>query len=298
MTVLTRRRFLTISAACAAMPAAASSSAQWRGIALGAPASLRLEGLTGVQAAPIFAAVEAELNRLEDIFCLYRPHSQISQLNRTGHLNAPAPELLEVLSLCSALHEASGGAFDPTIQPLWLALASGAENPSVERAHATIGWNNVHVGSDEIRLPYPRHSAITLNGIAQGAITDRIAALLRSFDLRDVLVDMGEVAALGQRYTSEPWRVGLAAPDGTVAKRIRLQDRAVATSAPGGTMLQGKHGHILNPKGHKVTRHAVSVSAPQAVVADGLSTALCLTPDSGANALASRFPGAKIEMLL
>ena len=54
MTVLTRRRFLAISAACAALPACAGTFAQWRGIALGAPASLRLEGKTDAQAAPVF----------------------------------------------------------------------------------------------------------------------------------------------------------------------------------------------------------------------------------------------------
>ncbi len=296
MTLLTRRRFLAISAACAAVPAAAGNVAQWRGIALGAPASLRLEGSTDAQAAPIFAAVEAELNRLENIFSLYRTHSQISQLNRIGHLVTPAPELLEVLSLCSTLHDASGGVFDPTIQPMWLALASGAAGSQVERARQTIGWDKIHVSAGEIRLPHPGRSAITLNGIAQGAITDRISALMRSFDLRDVLVDMGEVAALGQRSNGEPWRVGLAKSDGAVAKRITLQDRAVATSAPEGTMLQGDQGHILNPKGLGAPYQAVSISASQAALADGLSTALCLTPRAKANALISRFPGARIEM--
>ncbi len=298
MTILTRRRFLTISAACAALPAAAGSFAQWRGVALGAPASLRLDGLTDTQAAPIFAAVEAELNRLENIFSLYRTQSQISQLNRTGHLNAPAPELLEVLSLCSTLHDASGGAFDPTIQPLWLALASGAAQPKLERARQVIGWDKVHVGADEIRLPQPGSSAITLNGIAQGAITDRIAALLRSFDLRDVLVDMGEVAALGRHRTGEPWRVGLAGPDGTVAKRITLQDRAVATSAPDGTRLNAELGHILNPLGAGPTHQAVSVSAPKAVFADGLSTALCVMPASDIPQALARFPDARVEMVI
>ncbi|WP_241484112.1 FAD:protein FMN transferase [Ruegeria sp. ANG-R] len=82
MTLLSRRRFLTISAACAAVPArVAHAAAHWSGIALGAPASLRLEGLSDTEAAPIFAAVEAELNRLEDIFSLYRPDSEISRLN-------------------------------------------------------------------------------------------------------------------------------------------------------------------------------------------------------------------------
>ncbi|MEX0308386.1 MAG: FAD:protein FMN transferase [Ruegeria sp.] len=299
MTLLSRRRFLTISAACAALPAGtASAAAQWSGIALGAPASLRLEGLSNAEAAPIFAAVEAELNRLEDIFSLYRPTSQISRLNQSGILTAPAPELLNVLSLCSALHDASGGAFDPTVQPLWLALAKGASQNDIGRARQLVGWKEVSIGTDAIRLPHPGLSAITLNGIAQGAITDRIAALLRSFDLYNVLVDMGEVAALGRRNTGELWRIGLAGPDGTVAKQIMVQDRAIATSAPGGTKLRGNPGHILNPQGHSITHKAVSISAPQAVLADGLSTTLCLTPGNEVSTIVSQFPGAQVEMLI
>ncbi|SDX25902.1 thiamine biosynthesis lipoprotein [Ruegeria halocynthiae] len=299
MTLLTRRRFLTISAACAAVSArAAPASAQWAGIALGAPASLRLEGLSPTEAAPIFAAVEAELNRLEDVFSLYRPESEISRLNQTGILTSPDPELLNVLSLCSALHTASDGAFDPTVQPLWLALANGASQAEIDRVRHLIGWDEVSVDIDAIRLPHRGRSAITLNGIAQGAITDRIAALLRSFDLQDVLVDMGEIAALGRRNSGELWRIGLSGPDGTIAKRIRVQDRAVATSAPAGTILRGNQGHILNPQGKNPTHKAASVSAPQAALADGLSTALCLMPVSDATTMVSRFPGSQIEMLI
>ncbi len=296
MTRLTRRRFLTISAACAAAPALADTSAQWRGIALGAPASLRLEGLSETEAAPIFAAVERELDRLEEIFSLYRTTSQISRLNQTGVLTTPAPEMLNLLSLCTALHDASGGAFDPTVQPLWLALATGATRSEVDRARESIGWGQVSIGTDAIRLPRPGLSAITLNGIAQGAVTDRIADLLRSYGLRDVLVDMGEITALGRRGADAPWRVGLVGPDGTVAKRIRLQDRAVATSAPGGTLLQGDQGHILSPQGNNTACQAVSVSAPLAALADGLSTALCLTPETELTRVMSRFPEARVEM--
>lgn len=297
MTLLTRRRFLTISAACAAVPAMAGTSAQWRGIALGAPASLRLEGLSDEHAAPIFAAVEEELNRLENIFSLYRPASELSRLNRDGTLTAPAPELLSVLSLCSALHDASGGAFDPSIQPVWAALARRASMADIAVARGTVGWRKVSFDAGEVRLPQPRLSALTLNGIAQGAITDRIAALLRSFGLRNVLVNMGEIAALGQRGGGDGWRVGLLDADGAVDKRIKLQDRAVATSAPAGTMLGQQQGHILSPGSQSVLHSAVSVSAPEAAVADGLSTALCLVPRPQIDDVLNHFSDARLEML-
>lgn len=299
MTRLSRRRFLTISAVCAALPTVARAApvAQWRGTALGAPASLQLVGLSDAQAAPIIAALEAELDRLENIFSLYRPDSQLSRLNRDGILSAPAPELLQVLTQSAALHDATGGAFDPTVQPLWMALATGAPDTEVAHARALVGWRGVSVSAGAVRLPHPGRSALTLNGIAQGAVTDRIAALLRAQGLTDVLVDMGEIAAIGGRADGSDWRVGLAGPEG-VARRIELRDRAVATSAPDATQLAGRHGHILGPQGQPVRHRAVSVSAPDAALADGLSTALCLLPSDRIAPVLQRFPDARLEMLI
>ena len=286
MTLLNRRRFLTITAAAFAVPAgAAAPAARWRGSALGAPASLTIAGMTAAEAAPLFAAVEAELSRLEDIFSLYRPQSEISRLNAAGRLTAPSPELLQVLSLCGSLHEASGGAFDPTVQSLWTGGAPAA------------GWRSVSVSPAEVRLT-GKDAALTLNGIAQGAVTDRIAALLRSHGLRDVLVDMGEVAALGSRAPGQPWRAGIGAPDGRIFERLTLSDRTLATSAPFAPLYAGQTGrsHILPPdSSHRLRQQLVAVSAPAAAVADGLSTALCLLDEDAIQSALNRFTGARLE---
>lgn len=294
MIALSRRRFLTISAAAVALPAGAGvPDAQWRGNALGADASMRLVGLSPSDADRIFAQVEAELARLEMIFSLYRPDSSVSRLNEQGSLTAPEPELLQVLSLCNNLHQASGGAFDPTIQPLWWALANAHGPREVAEAKAKIGWTNLRVDTAEIRFEKPG-MAITLNGIAQGEVTDRIAALLRSHGLRDVLVDIGEILALGHRGDGAAWRAGVADPNGRIRHRVSLSDRALATSATHGTRLQ-QGGHILSPTGIQVDDRLVSVSANSAAVADGLSTALCLVPGEEAADVLARFPGARLE---
>ncbi|MGR3761789.1 FAD:protein FMN transferase [Roseobacteraceae bacterium NS-SX3] len=300
MTPLTRRRFLTISASAAALGASAvpSQAANWRGVALGARASMRLEGISAQSAAPLFAAVEAELARLEGIFSLYRPESQLSVLNGDGRLQAPAPELLDLLSLCSALHGATGGAFDPSIQPLWAAVAQGAPKPALDRARVLSDWRGVRFDSAKVHFARPG-MALTLNGVAQGAITDRIAALLRAQGYGNVLIDMGEIAALGSRAAGGGWRAGIAAPDGRVLQRVTLRDRALATSAPEGTRIgpDGAGGHILHPQGHAPLHRLASVSAPSAAVADGLSTALCLLPEKAARQAVAQFPGARIELL-
>ncbi|WP_170423941.1 FAD:protein FMN transferase [Ruegeria arenilitoris] len=298
MSVLTRRRFLTISAACAAMPTTTVAVAQWRGIALGAPASLRLEGLTNTEAAPIFAAVEAELDRLEAIFSLYRTESELSRLNASGRLKHPSPELLGLLSLCAVLHDVSEGAFDPTIQPLWNALAKGAGELELQAAQDAVGWQKVSVASDEIRLHSSGIAALTLNGIAQGEVTDRIVDLLRSIGLQSVLVNMGEIAGLGWQNDGADWQVGLAGPNDVVLSSIELQNRAVATSVPGAMRMAEMSGHIFDPRSLVAFHEAVSISAPTAALADGLSTTLCVTPTERINAIMSRFPDAKLEMLV
>ena len=296
---------MTIAAASAMVAGGAAEAApvtHWQGRALGAPASMQLTGLDPAEAQGIFRAVERELARLERIFSLYRPHSQISQLNRAGLLRAPAPELLEVLSLCDGLNRASNRAFDPTIQPLWQAHAAATEagrslSPAEGAAlTARCGWHRLSYGPDEIGLP--AGGALTLNGVAQGYITDRIAALLRARGLRDVLIDMGEIAAIGDK----PWQVGIALPDGRVVERIALHERALATSAPMGTVLSplAGLGHILDPRdpAAQVSHRLVTVSGPSAAVADGLSTALCLMQADEMASCLAHYPDATLETLI
>ncbi len=294
---LHRRRFLTITAAALGAPmAAAATTVSWRGSALGAVASITLGGTGRAAAAETFAAVAAEVDRLEDIFSLYRPTSALSRLNRDGRIDAPPPELVMLLELCDALHRVTGGAFDPTVQPVWRALAEGRSPEAAKRA---VGWDGVEVTPKRITLTRPG-MALTLNGIAQGEITDRVAALLVARGYRDVLVDMGEIAAGGTR-AGAPWRVDVAAPDGRVLRRLRLSDRALAVSATAGTVLgpDAMAGHILDPRpgGSGPAHRLVAVSAPRAAVADGLSTGCCLlTAPLAARAVAG-CAGARLEEL-
>ena len=126
--------------------------------------------------------------------------------------------------------------------------------------------------------------AITLNGIAQGYITDRIVDILREAGIDRSLVDMGETRAMGDRPDGGPWIVGLEDPihSGRVAQRIEIENQAVATSGGYGTQFDaaGHFNHLFDPAtGGTSWRYlSVSVVAPTATVADALSTAFSLMP--------------------
>lgn len=303
---MNRRRFLTITTATATLALAAPLAAQpprlrqWHGVALGSAATIALDH---PDADRLIGLARAEIDRLENVFSLYRPDSALSRLNRTGGLDAPPFELLDCLSLCGRVNAASGGRFDPTIQPLWQAhaeaWASGhAPDPArLETARRLTGWAGVSASPGVIRLSRPG-MALTLNGVAQGVIADRVADLLRAEGLTAVLVDTGEIVARGNAPDGRSWPVTL-----TSGKRLALRDRALASSSPRGTVFDaaGQQGHILDPQSGQPARAAfdlVSISAPRAGLADALSTAACLMPNSAEVAsLIGQFPDTKIEAL-
>lgn len=297
MTRTTRRRFLQVSAAAtfAATAGRAEPLHQWRGSALGARATITLRHPDGER---IARRAFAEVERLEKVFSLYRRDSALSRLNAAGELAAPPFELLECLNLCGWVHRATGGLFDPTVQPLWALhaeahAAGGPPEPAqVAAALRRVGWEGVAYDSAAVRLR--PGMALTLNGVAQGFIADRVAAMLRAEGLREVLVDTGEFHALGG-----DWPVSLAADAPGHWGPVLLRDRALASSAPLGTVFDrdGTAGHILDPRNGwpavPVWR-LLSVTAPGAALADALSTALVLMDDTGIAETLAALPDARV----
>lgn len=262
--MISRRRFLTIlGASVLASPARAA----WQGRALGAEARLELSGAGAEEA---LREVQAILARTEALFSLHDPASTLARLNRSRHLTEMPPEMASLFDLVDQVYRATQGAFDPTVQPIWLALAEG------RAPAAPIGWTQVKHDGKSIQLG--PNQALTLNGVAQGWATDQVAQCLHQRGFGNLLVEVGEIAALGG-----PFSVDIEDPaHGRLATR-RLTDRAIATSSPRATLVRGAP-HIIGPKGQPALWSTVSVEAPTAALADALSTAFCLMPTAAITA--------------
>lgn len=305
MPTLTRRRFLTLSA-MAALPLRAQASTiaaditQWHGTALGAEAAIYL---AHPDACAIISRAVAEIERLEKIFSLCMTDSALVQLNTVGRLDAPPFEMLECLALAAQVHEATQGLFDPSVQPLWQLYAnrfSKGVAPDAAEISATlpvVGFARIRFDSEAVVLA--KGMALTLNGIAQGFIADKLAEMLTAEGLTDILINTGELRAIGRMPNGLGWPVKLAS-----GGELPLSARSLGTSSPLGTVFDagGRVGHILHPvTGMPVGSRwgSVSISSASAGVADALSTAACLMPDRATIETAlSRFKGAKIEALL
>lgn len=275
-----RRRFLAISAAAGALAASPARAfrldpVEWRGTALGAAASLVIHHEDRGEALRLLDESRAELERLEKIFSLYRADSALVRLNADGRLDAPPLDLVALLGEVDRLWRLTEGAFDPTVQPVWDACvrhfaSPGAKpaGPPIEAVRPLIGWNLVSVSAASIGFSRPG-MALTLNGIAQGYITDRIADMLKAQGMRHVLANLGEIRAIGRRGDGIPWRA-LAA-----GKALDLEDCALAISSAEAFRFSPACHHLIDPRTARsaAPSTAVSVTAPTATLADGLSTA-------------------------
>ena len=317
-----RRRFLTISAAAAGLPllgAAGSLAApertlhRWSGVAMGARATLLLNHPDAARAQSLIAAVTAEVRRLESVFSLFRTRSDLSRLNRDGFLAGPSADMVVLMAQARDMGEITGGAFDMTVQPLWRLYADHFARPDadpagpaaaeIERARSLVDYRRVEI--DAARIAFSRPGmAVTLNGIAQGYITDKVTDLLRHYGIDNVLVDMGETRAAGNHPDGRPWRAGIRDPE-EAAREIEtldLTNMALATSGGYGSPFDpsGRHHHLFDPRnGSSAIRYrSVSVIAPTATVADGLSTALASMPLGTVSSCLSAAGAARALILL
>ncbi|MGE5648804.1 MAG: FAD:protein FMN transferase [Bacillota bacterium] len=223
-------------------------------------------------------AIEDAFRAARNIDCLlsiYRPGSQVYELNRAGSVLRPDPHLLTVLSESRRLAQLSGGAFDITVQPLWFAAAAGGDRRT---ALALVG-GRLQFDRHQVRLPRAGMS-ITLNGIAQGYATDLALDALRARGIRDALVDIGEFSGIGRRTPQQPWRIGIQDPRhrDRLLGTMPLEARSLATSGDYETTFSADFSrhHIVDPASGESPPElaSVTVAAPSAMLADGLSTAL------------------------
>lgn len=267
----------------------------WRGQAMGAPAKIILYHPDHSIAERLLREAAREAERLENIFSLYRADSELAKLNRSGALASPSPDLVEVLRICHECWQASNGLFDPTVQPLWNCLKThfSQEHPSPDgpsrqlwdEALAKVGFG--HVLFDENRIAFSKPSmSLTLNGIAQGYVTDCVTALLQREGVKHALIDMGEYRALGSRPDGTAWRIGIADLEAGAAteEHVDIHDQALATSSFTGFQFEdsGRFNHLLNPKtGFSAALYRrLTVVTRDAARADAWATAFSLMDEN------------------
>jgi thiamine biosynthesis lipoprotein len=268
---------------------------------MGVDARLVVYAPDGAAAEGACAAAFKRIAALDSIMSDYRRNSELNRLcAKAGGPPVPvSPELFLVLRRGQEVAARSGGAFDVTAAPviaLWRQARKGGKLPdpaALRRARALVGWRKLRLdeGVRTVRL-MTAGMKLDLGGIAKGYAADEAQRVLKQHGITRALVELGgDIVVSGPPPGADGWtiRVPNAGP-GAGPADLRFADRAVSTS--GDTeqfaVIGGRrYSHVVDPRsGQALTsRIQVTVTAPDGLTSDPLSTALSVLGERGRTVL-------------
>jgi thiamine biosynthesis lipoprotein len=275
-----------IMASCSPRP----EYAEINGLTQGTTYHIVVEKQEGLDILLLRNDIEKLLAEIDHSLSIYNDTSVISAIN-ANRSNVTDSLFREVFRISAEVSGLSGGLFDITIGPLIKSWGFGPDamkrfDPSMlDSLLALVGMDKVRIEGDLIFKADP-DMFIDVNAIAQGYTVDLVAGLIARYGITQCLVEVGgEVRTLGDK-NGAGWIVGIDTPaDGNytpgadIQARIRLDDRALATSGnyrkfyiENGV----KYSHTIDPRTGYPVRHTLlsaTVIAPTGAVADAWATA-------------------------
>ncbi|MFH1377240.1 MAG: FAD:protein FMN transferase [Planctomycetota bacterium] len=261
-----------------------------------------------------FEDARNRVERVNALMSLYQPGSEVNRLVLATE-DSPATlsaDTLDVLSFCAKAFNASDGAFDPTIPPVWKLYGfKRGQQPTlptdeqISDAMRRVGFDKIIIDVER-RTGWPSVSGmgIDLGAVAKGYAVDVAYQSLASAGFRGVLVEIGgEMRGSGIRPDGKPFVGGLRHPRMESLFGdfdIPVNGLAIATSGDYEQFItvNGKrYSHIIDARtGRPVSSGLISVTifAPDCMTADALATTVSVIGfDEGKRMLAADFPGAE-----
>lgn len=226
----------------------------------------------------------------EEYELLFSRTISTSDVYRINHSDGAPVEVSDATAelLCIALEYArlSGGAFDPTIEPLvtlWDIMADEPHVPdadAISAALARVDWTKVSVDGNVVTL----HAGmgLDLGGIAKGYIADKLREYLSENGVGSALINLGgNVLTLGGKPDGSNFTIGVQKPFGQnsdILGACRLKGMSVVTSGIYERYFvedDRLYHHILDTKtGYPVENelYSVTIISPTSTDGDALST--------------------------
>lgn len=234
--------------------------------------------------------IDSLLKDFNQALSTYIPDSEISTFNLKGKVNFNLPYFYEVLEASNAVHQATGGAFDPTVGPLVDAWGFGdgkfigPDSTQVDSLLEFVGLDKIDYDMNYASMAIPGVK-LNFSAIAKGQAVDVVAEWLASQGMENFMVEIGgEVRAQGKNLDGEFWTIGIEIPDEQIINglfdALYLENQGMATSGNyrNFRILEDgrKVAHTIDPlTGYPKMQTLLSatVIAPTCMIADAYATA-------------------------
>lgn len=284
------------------------------GATMGTRWALTLHPEPGFDPAPLRAACQAEVDRIDAQMSTWKPDSDLMRFNAAppGEWRDLPPELMEVLQEALFIGRESGGAFEIAMGDAVRAWGFGpvpADEAAIRAAMAKPRRPSFEVlDLDPAQGRARKHAEMSLDlcGIAKGYGVDRLIAAARAAGITCALAAIdGELRAIGKPPGDRGWAVALERPDfghRAIHAMFELTDLAIATSGDYRHWVRvgDRHlAHTMDPaRGAPLIGGPASVTvlAGSCIRADALASACMVLGESRGRALAARF-GAELICL-
>jgi thiamine biosynthesis lipoprotein len=257
-------------------------------------------------AARAHEAVFAALDGVDRGMSLFRPDSELAQLNR-HRAGEPLPlsaDMFAVLAASQRVAQLTAGAFDVTVAPLVHAWGFGPARRRLVPPASSVQAHQRAVGYQALQLDPATRSAIKtradlqadLGGIAKGHGVDLAARALDALGVEHYLIEVGgEVRSRGVNAAGVAWRIGIERPDALPPRPhyvVPLARGAMATSGDYRIYFEQdgrRYSHEIDPASAAPIAHSlcsVTVVADDCLHADALATGLIVMGPARGSALA------------
>lgn len=233
----------------------------------------------------------AEIERLEGLWSRFIPESEISRLNAcAGRPGVVSEDTFVLVAAAKEGGRMTHGLFEPLVGG---AMAALGYDRSFELLpdHCRIATRGSVGDARDIRLDgalsavtLPRGMSFDPGGIGKGLAADLVAGVLRDAGARGACINVGGDVRIVGEPPDGTWTVDVICPGAPDAvARLRVEDAGIATSAVRGRVWAAggrERAHVIDPRDPEapVTAAWATVIAPEAWIAEVLSTAALLAP--------------------
>ena len=241
----------------------------------------------------VYRDVFARFSEIENRMSVFIEGSDVDRVNKAAGIEAVEvhPDVFKVIERAVWFAELSGGAFDPTVEPLVALWGIGGENPGVpvqeeiDRVLPLINWRDIELDPKNKTVFLKRPGmALDLGAIAKGYAADEAVAIIKKAGISRAMISIGgNVLTVGEKKDGSLWNTGIQNPldtRGAYIGIVRSKEKTVVTAGVYERFFEAdgkRYHHIFSPSlGYPADNGLLSVSiiADISMDADALSTAV------------------------
>ena len=297
------------AAACGAVQTAPGRLVERAGLAMGSELRLTASVADPSGAQRAFDDVFREFDRLDALLSVWRPGSDVLNINTAAGDRpvAVSADTRAVLHAARQLSEWTNGKFDVTFGPLadiWKFDTQNQDDSVPDEAAIRsrlplIDYRRIEINDEAGTVFLARKGMrVHLGGIGKGYAVERAVGVLRRAGLRDFMIQAGGDLYVAGHKDGRPWRLGINDPRGPAGRTFAALDLSDGTFSTSGDysrffMRDGvRYHHLIDPATGRPARgcRSVTIVADSPLQADGLSTGVFILGPADGMALIERLP--------